>query len=94
VNSNTPSNVFLILQSNEETRPIIDAIEIDNPEASISRQPAMVRIEAPGLLTVNRETIEEQVGRRFDLQALHINLVSLGGHVDEDEDRINLRWNN
>ena len=89
----TPSTVFLILQANEETRPIVDAIELDNPQAAISSQPAMVRIEAPGLLTVSRETIEAQVGRRFDLQELHINLVSLGGHVDEDEDTLTLRWN-
>lgn len=89
----TPSTVFLILQANEETRPIVDAIELDNPQAAISWQPAMVRIEAPGLLTVSRETIETQVGRRFDLQELHINLVSLGGHVDEDEDTLTLRWN-
>ena len=89
----THSTVFLILQANEETRPIVEAIEIDNPKASISWQPAMVRIEASGLLTVRRETIEAQVGRRFDVQELHINLVSLGGHVNEDEDAITLHWN-
>lgn len=94
MSAGVPSTVFLILQANEDTRPIVDAVEIDNPQAAISWQPAMVRIEAPGRLTVSRERIEAQVGRRFDLQELHIHLVSLGGHVDEDEDSLTLHWNN
>lgn len=87
------STVFIILQANEETRPIIDAIEIDNPRAVVIRQPAMVKVDAPGRLVVNRQTIEEQVGRPFNLQELQINLISLGGHVSEDEDKLTLSWN-
>lgn len=88
------STVFLALQANEETRPVIDAIRIDNPEAQVERHPAMVRITAPKCLTVRRETVEEQIGRSYDLQELQINLITLSGHVDEDEERFSLRWNN
>lgn len=87
------STVFIALQANEETRPIIDAIVIDNPEAVVNRQPAMVKIDAKGKLVVRRETIEEQLGRSFDLQELQINLITLSGNVDEDEDTLTLRWN-
>lgn len=88
------STVFIALQANEETRPIIEAIVIDNPLAIVNREPAMVKIDAPGRLTIRRETIEEQLGRDFDLQELQINLITLSGHVDEDEDTFSLCWNN
>jgi phenol hydroxylase P2 protein len=88
------STVFLALQANEETRQIIEAIQQDNPEARVNREPAMVKIDAEGKLVVRRETIAEIMGRDdFDLQELHINLISLGGNVDEDEDSLTISWN-
>lgn len=86
------STVFIALQANEDTRPIIDAIVIDNPHAVVHRQPAMVKIDAETRLEIRRETIEEQLGRAFDLQELHINLITLAGNVDEDEETLTLTW--
>lgn len=88
------STVFIALQTNEETRPIIEAIELDNPEAVVNREPAMVKINAPGRLVIRRETIEEQLGRRFDMQELNVNLITLSGNVIEDEDSLTLTWGN
>ncbi|MBT0670122.1 MmoB/DmpM family protein [Novosphingobium profundi] len=90
--SEVKSTVFLCLQANDETRGVIEAIERDNEHASFDYQPGMVRITAPGTLTVRRETVEEEVGREFDLQELHINMISLSGHVDEDDDALVLSW--
>lgn len=87
------STVFIALQANEETRPIVEAIEIDNPEATVNREPAMIKIDAPGRLVIRRETIEEQLGRAFDLQEMQINLITLSGNVDEDDDTFSLTWN-
>ncbi len=86
------STVFLALQTNEETRPIIEAIEADNPAAVVHRFPAMVKIDAPGRLVLKRETVEGITGMDFDLQSFHINLVSLAGNVDETEDELVLEW--
>jgi phenol/toluene 2-monooxygenase (NADH) P2/A2 len=88
------STVFIALQANEETRPIIDAILADNPAATIKRDPAMVKIDAPGRLEIRRASIEEQTGRDFDLQELQVNLISLSGYVEETEDTLTLYWNN
>ena len=88
------STVFIALQTNEETRPIIEAIELDNPEAVVNREPARVRINAPGRLVIRRESIEAQLGRSFDMQELNINLITLSGNVDEDEDALTLTWGN
>ncbi len=86
------NTVFLIVQDNEDARPIIEAVEQDNPDANIQYQPGMVRMEGAGQLVVNRETVEEQIGREWDVQELHLVLVSLAGNVDEDEDKFELSW--
>jgi len=90
--SNKKNTVFLIVQDNEDARPIIEAVEQDNPEVNIQYQPGMVRMERAGRLTVNRETVEELMGRDWDVQELHLNLVSLTGNVNEDDDKFELSW--
>jgi len=86
------SIVFLALQTNEETRPIIEAIERDNPHAVVHRMPAMVKIDAPWRLVLRRSTVEDIMGVEFDLQSFHVNLISLSGNVDETEDELVLEW--
>jgi len=86
------SNVFIAFQSNEESRPIVDAILADNPEATAVYSPGLVKIDCPKRLVVKRESIEEQIGRSFDLQQIHINLVTLSGNIDEDDDQFTLSW--
>ncbi|HJV80223.1 MULTISPECIES: MmoB/DmpM family protein [Oxalobacteraceae] len=86
------SNVFIAFQTNEETRSIIDAIAEDNPNAIINEQPAMVKIDAPGSLTIRRGTVEDKLGRDFDLQELHVHLITLSGHINETDDEFTLSW--
>lgn len=85
--------VFIAFQTNDDTRPIIEAIGEDNPAAVINRMPAMVKIDCPGRLVVRRESIEERIGRPFDLRELQVNLISLSGNIDESEDEFVLHWN-
>lgn len=84
------SKVFIALQANEEARQIIEAIEQDNPDVVVDHQPSMVKIDAEGRLDIRRETIEELMGRPFDLQELHLHLITLAGNVEEDEDVFSL----
>ncbi|SDC80636.1 MmoB/DmpM family protein [Paraburkholderia lycopersici] len=86
------SNVFIAFQSNEESRPVVEAILADNPNAVAVESPGMVKIDAPGHLTIRRQTIEDLTGARFDLQQLHVNLITLSGHIDEDDDQFTLSW--
>jgi len=90
--STVRSTVFLALQTNDETRPIIEAIERDNPHAVVNRYPAMVKIDAPGRLVVRRSTVEEVMGVEWELQSFHVNLISLSGNIDETEDELILEW--
>jgi phenol hydroxylase P2 protein len=87
------SDVFIALQTNEESRYIVEALLEDNPEAVVDEQPAMVKINVPHRLVLRRETVEEKIGRPYDLQEMQVNLITLSGHVDEDEDEFRLSWN-
>ena len=86
------SNVFIAFHRHDETRCLVEAIVIDNPNAVVNFQPAMVRIDVPDTLLIKRSTVEEQMGRPFDLQELHINLITLTGHIDETDDDFTLSW--
>lgn len=85
-------NVFLAFQANEETRPIVEAIEQDNPEARVEYFPAMVKIDAPNQLVINRSTVEDLMGQSWDLQGIHVNLISISGNIDETEDSFTVGW--
>lgn len=84
--------VFIAFQTNDETRPIVEAIAADNPAAVVNRMPAMVKIDCPKRLVVRRQSIEALTGREFDLGELTINLVSLSGNIDESDDEFILHW--
>ncbi len=90
--SKSTQPVFIALQANYDTLPIIEAIAHDNPHATVVEYPAMVRIDAPGRLVVSRQSIEERIGREFDLREVQLNIISLGGTVDETEDEFTLFW--
>ncbi len=87
------SKVYMALQDNEEAHYLVEALEDDNPDATVDYQPAMIRIENEDRLVLKRETVEEKMGRDWDLQSLHVNLVTIGGNVDETDDEFTLSWN-
>lgn len=86
------SKVYIALQDNEESRYIVEAIEETNPDSTIINMPAMIRVEREHKLVIDREVVEEKMGREWDVQELHVNLITLGGNVDEDDDRFVLEW--
>ena len=88
------STVFIAFQTSEESRGIVEAILEDNANATVNEQPAMVRVDAPDTMTLNRSTIEDKLGRSFDLQELHLHLITLTGHIDETDDEFTLSWAN
>jgi len=86
------SNVFIAFQTNDESRSIVEAILPDNPNAVLNEQPAMVKIDVPEEMSIKRASIEERLGRPFDLQELQLHLITLSGHIDETDDEFTLSW--
>lgn len=85
-------NVSITLQNTDDARPIVAAIEEDNPNAVVVTFPAMVKIDCPDRLVVNRETVERKLGRDWDVQEIHLTLISLSGNLDEDDDYFAIAW--
>ncbi|WP_322996554.1 MmoB/DmpM family protein [Castellaniella sp.] len=86
------ATVFIALQTTDEARYIIEAIMADNPHAVLHEQPAMVKIDAQNLLTIKRESIEERMGRDFDMQELNVYTITLAGNIEETDDALTLSW--
>jgi phenol hydroxylase P2 protein len=87
------SVVFLALQANDTSRPLVEAIVEDNPHAQVEDQPGLVKINAEGRLVLKRETVERILDRPFDLQELHLSLITLSGNIDETDDEFTISWN-
>ena len=82
------------IQDSEEFRPLIEAIEEDNPDATVLRMPGIVKVQVPGDMTLNRETVEAKLGREWDTNEFQVAMVSMSGNVKEwDEDEIVIGWN-
>lgn len=88
------SNVFIAFQTNDESRAIVEAIQADNPAATLDEQPAMVRVVAPNRLVIKRDTVSELIGRDFDLQEMQIHLITLSGNINESDEEFVLEWRN
>ena len=84
------NHVGPVVRAGDIASAVVEAAEIDNPEKEISIDDkiAYVRISAEDELILNRETIEECLGRPFRMQELEINLSSFAGNIDMDTDRV------
>ena len=81
------------LQDSEETRPLLEAIEEDNPEANLLRMPGLVKVQAPRELVIRRETVEQRMGREWETHEFQMNIVSYSGHIAVwDDDEIVIKW--
>ncbi|MDD2055013.1 MmoB/DmpM family protein [Pseudomonas putida] len=88
------SRVYINLQDNDYARAIVEAIVQDNPGAEVQHQPSMIRIEAEGRLEIRRETVEGITASPWDIQEMLMYVITLGGNVEEEDDRFSLHWNN
>lgn len=84
--------VFIALQTSETARAIVQAIVADNAEATVTDYPAMVKIDSPGRLVIRRESVEDLIGRPWDLQEIHLSLISLSGSIEETDDEFIIHW--
>lgn len=81
-----------VLRGGDIAVAAIEAIREDNPDKEIVVEDhgTYVRIEAVDGLVIRRKTVEEILGRPFNLQELQGNLSSFSGQIDTKDDYI--RW--
>jgi len=89
-----PRTVGVDLQQNsDDVRSLVQAIERDNPDATIRYLPGLVKIQSPSQLVIRRETVEELLGRPWETHEFQLAIVTYYGHVDEwDDDEIVIKW--
>jgi phenol hydroxylase P2 protein len=80
-------------QANDDARGVVEAIEMDNPSASIKYLPGLVKITTTGELVIKRETVEKLLGRPWETHEFQLVIVSYFGHIaDWDDDQIVIKW--
>lgn len=86
-------NVGVDLQENEENRLVVQAIEEDNPNATVRHLPGLVKIQVPRRLVIRRETVEKLLGREWETHEFQMAIVSYYGNIQEwDDDGIVIEW--
>jgi phenol hydroxylase P2 protein len=81
------------LQDSEDTRLLVEAMEADNDDLTISHMPGLVKVQSPTELVIKRESVEEKMGRAWETHEFQMNIVSYSGHISEwDDDEIVIKW--
>jgi phenol/toluene 2-monooxygenase (NADH) P2/A2 len=85
--------VGIDIQDAEENRGVVDAIKADNPELTIRHLPGLLKLQSAGRIVINRETVEQQIGREWDTGEFQLAIVSYAGNFSEwDDDQIIVSW--
>jgi phenol hydroxylase P2 protein len=91
--TSTLRQVGIDIQDSEENRPLVDAIKADNPELTVRHLPGLLKLQAPGRIAINRETVEAKLGREWDTGEFQLAIVSYAGNFSEwDDDQIIVSW--
>jgi phenol hydroxylase P2 protein len=93
MSTGTLRQVAIDLQESEENRALIEAIKDDNPELTLRHLPGLVKVQAAGRIVINRESVENRLGREWETGEFQLAIVSYTGTFSEwDDDRIIVSW--
>ena len=86
--------VGIDLQENEENRALVEAIEADNDDLTITHMPGLIRLTKHGQLVINQASVEARMGRPWETHELQMAIISyFGEFVEWDDDQIIIAWN-
>jgi toluene monooxygenase system protein D len=79
-----------VMRAGDVAEAAAEAAEMDNPdkEVTVDDKVAYLRISTESELILTRESMEECLGRPFQMQEIEINLSSFSGQIDANSDRI------
>lgn len=79
-----------VIRACEIARAVIEAAQEDNPgrEIVVDDQMAYVRISTDGELIIRRATLEEALGRPFQMAELELNLATFAGRIETTQDHV------
>ncbi len=84
------NNVGPIVRAGDVALAVAEAAEIDNPDKEIKvlDQTAYLRISCEQEMIIRRETIEECLGKNFEMRELEINMASFAGQIEGTSDSV------
>lgn len=89
----TMRQVSIDMQESEDNRALIEAIEADNPDLTIRHLPGLIKLQAPGQIVINRDSVETKLGRAWETGEFQLAIVTYAGNFTEwDDDRIIVKW--
>ena len=89
----TVRQVGIDIQESEDNRALIEAIKADNPDLTIRHMPGLVKLQSAGQIVINRQTVEEKLGRDWETGEFQLAIVSYAGNFAEwDDDQIIVKW--
>ena len=91
--SPTVRQVGIDIEESEDNRALIEAIKADNPDLTIRHMPGLVKLQSAGQIVINRQTVEEKLGRDWETGEFQLAIVSYAGNFAEwDDDQIIVKW--
>lgn len=79
-----------VIRACEIARAVIEAAHEDNPERDIvvDDQLAYVRISTDGEMVIRRATLEQALGRPFQMAELELNLATFAGRIETTQEQV------
>ena len=95
VDATQNNRVGPVMRAGDVAQAVVEAAEIDNPgkEIEVEDKLAYLRISTDDEMIITKETMEECLGRSFEMRDLEINLSSFAGLIDADSDRFRFYFN-
>ena len=84
-----------VMRQGDLAKAVAEAAEVDNPDKTISvdDKVAYLRIQTDGEMIIRRQTIEEALGRPFQMRQLEIDLSSFAGRIEMTADQVRFYFN-
>lgn len=89
-NAHLNNRVGPVLRQGALAKAVAEAAEVDNPDKTITidDKVAYVRISTEGEMILRRTTIEEMLGKSFQMNELEVELSSFSGRIENGAEQI------
>ena len=79
-----------VMRQGDLAKAVAEAAVIDNPnkEVRVDDKVAYVRIQAEDEMVLKRATIEEMLGRPFNMREIEVDLSSFAGRIEISPERV------
>ena len=84
-----------VVRAGEMATAVCEAAIEDNPDRDIEidDKVAYVRIQTDDELILRRATLEQMIGRDFEMRELEVNLASFAGKIEFESDQVRFYFN-